>query len=159
MPSRRDQIEMTDAEIQDFLDAQKTIILTTNGKDGYPHPMPMWFWRSEDGCIYCATYEKSQKIRNIEQDSKVSLLCEAGEEYSELKAVFIKADAELIKDTELAINVLARAGMGGDPDQMPPEAAKALREAIRPRAEKRLVIKCVPQKTISWDHAKLGGKY
>ena len=159
MASRRDKIRMTDQEIRDFLASQKTIILTSNGHDGYPHPMPMWFWAAPDGCIYFATYAKSQKVRNIERDNRVSLLCESGTEYEELKAVFIKAEAELVHDVELAIDVLMRAGMGGDPDQMTPEQAAQVREMVRPRAVKRVVIRCHPKKTISWDHAKLGGVY
>lgn len=159
MAGRRDQIEMTPQEIRDFIRSRKTMILTTNGKDGFPHPMPMWFDLADDGSIYFATYAKSQKIKNIERDPHVSLLCETGTEYAELKAVFIKAKAELINDVELAIDVLARAGMGDEVKKIDPNAAKALREAIRPRAQKRLVIKCTPIKYISWDHRKLGGKY
>ncbi len=41
--SRRDQIRLTDDEIADYLRESRTIILVSNGKDGFPHPMPMWF--------------------------------------------------------------------------------------------------------------------
>ena len=49
MPSRRNNIELTDAEIRAFLDSSKTLIIVSNGKDGYPHPMPMWFYVDDAG--------------------------------------------------------------------------------------------------------------
>ncbi len=156
--SRRDQIILTDDEIVEFLSEQRTVILTTNGHDGYPHPMPMWFWRHPDGTIDMATYEKGQKVRNIERDNKVSLLVESGTEYTELKAVFMKGTAELIHDAELAVDTMARMSFG-DIDAMEPEQRAQMREAIRPRALKRVVIRVTIDKTISWDHSKLGGTY
>ena len=41
MPSRRELIQMTPEETKEFLAMQKTLIIVSNGKDGFPHPMPM----------------------------------------------------------------------------------------------------------------------
>jgi len=41
MPSRRDLIRMTDAEVRAYLASQRRIILVTNGADGMPLPLPM----------------------------------------------------------------------------------------------------------------------
>ena len=49
MPSRRNNIELSDAEIRAFLASRKTLIIVSNGKDGYPHPMPMWFYVDDEG--------------------------------------------------------------------------------------------------------------
>ena len=70
MPSRRKQIELDDNEIGDYLDAQKTLIIVSNGHNGYPHPMPMWFARDDDGTIRCTTFSKSQKVLNWRRDPK-----------------------------------------------------------------------------------------
>ena len=43
MPSRRKLIELDDNEVRDYLDSEKTLIIVSNGHNGYPHPMPMWF--------------------------------------------------------------------------------------------------------------------
>jgi len=104
MASRREQIQLTPAEIGDFLAAQKTIILVSNGKDGYPHPMPMWFYADDDGVIQCTTFRKSQKVLNLRRDPKAALLVESGEEYAALKGVLIYAQARIV-------------GGGGRPDQ------------------------------------------
>ena len=70
MPSRRNNIELSDAEIREFLASRKTLIIVSNGKDGYPHPMPMWFYVDDEGCLYCTTFGKSQKVFNWRRDPK-----------------------------------------------------------------------------------------
>jgi PPOX class probable F420-dependent enzyme len=95
---------MTDDEVRQFLDQTRTIILCSIGKDGFPHPMPMWFGLEEDGTVVMTTFTKSQKIQNLKRDPRVSLLAEAGESYSELRGVVIRGNAEI--DTEVE-NVFA----------------------------------------------------
>ena len=34
---------MSDGEVADFLDEQRTVICATIGRDGAPHVMPLWF--------------------------------------------------------------------------------------------------------------------
>ena len=41
--NKRDAIALSDEERRNFLAAARTIILTTIGRDGYPHLVPMWF--------------------------------------------------------------------------------------------------------------------
>ena len=86
MPSRRTQIELTPDEIGAYIDSRKTIIIVSNGKDGYPHPMPMWFYRSADGRVHCSTFGKSQKVLNYQRDPRATLLVESGTEYADLKS-------------------------------------------------------------------------
>ena len=74
--SRRDQIQMTKDEVRAFINSKKTITIVSNGVGGFPHPMPMWFARDPDDSIRMATYRTSQKIKNIQRDPRVSLLCE-----------------------------------------------------------------------------------
>ena len=157
MPSRRKLIDMTEQEVHDYVDAQRTLVIVSNGKDGFPHPMPMWFARDDAGCFYCTTFGKSQKVLNWRRDPKATLLVESGEEYAELKGVVIYArcevidDADVVQDTLVAIN-----SRGRDLDA----AAKAkLRESVGGTATKRVVLKFTPQRTLAWDHAKLGGRY
>jgi PPOX class probable F420-dependent enzyme len=153
--SRRGSISLNDAEIADFLDAKKTIIIVSNGTGGFPHPMPMWFARDEEGFIRMSTYGKSQKIRNIERDPRVTLLVESGIDYAELKGVVIYGRAELIDDVDLALDTMRRIReKAGEPVQ-----AGSADEGMRRNAAKRLVIRVKPDKIVSWDHAKLGGVY
>ena len=45
MPSRREVIQLTDEEISGYLAGAGTVILVSNGRDGYSHPLPMWIVR------------------------------------------------------------------------------------------------------------------
>lgn len=157
--SRRGQISMSEDEVRRFIESKKTMTIVSNGPGGFPHPMPMWFARDPDGAIRMATYRTSQKIRNIQRDPRVSLLCESGTEYAELRGVVIYGRAELIDDFALVCDTLMRAGGRGEGLPQDPAAAKSIQEAMRKNAEKRFVIRVKPERVISWDHAKLGGAY
>jgi hypothetical protein len=65
--SRREEIRMSDGEVADFLDEQRTVICATIGRDGAPHVMPLWFVVRDDD-IWAWTYASSQKVRNLERD-------------------------------------------------------------------------------------------
>ena len=157
--SRRDQIRMSDAEQKKFLADAQTIIICSQGPNGYPHPMPMWFAVEDDGAVVMTTFTKSQKIRNVERDPRVSLLAESGTVYSELRGVLIYGKAELVRDKEQVLDVLARVsaksagGAGNAPDP------GALRSALMATVPKRTGIRIRPERVVSWDHRKLGGVY
>lgn len=157
MPSRRDLIRMTDEELRGFLEGSQTLILNSIGPDGVPHPMPMWFGLGADGSVVMTTFAKSQKVKNLERDPRVSLLAEDGEQYDQLRGAVLYGKAELDRDTEAVLDVLAKvtAKSGGAGDA-PPET---LRQALRKTAEKRVAIRVHPDRVVSWDHRKLGGAY
>jgi hypothetical protein len=157
--SRRDQIQMTEDEVRAYIDSKKTITIVSNGPGGFPHPMPMWFARDPDDSIRMATYRTSQKILNIKRDPRVSLLCETGVEYQELRGVVLYGVAELVDDFVLACDTLLRAGGRGEGLPADPAAAKQIMDAMRKNAEKRFVIRVKPDRVVSWDHSKLGGTY
>ena len=157
MPSRRELIQLSADEIRDFLAEQKTLIIVSNGKDGYPHPMPMWFYADDAGCLYCTTFSKAQKVFNWRRDPKASLLVESGEEYAELKSVLIYATAEVIDDLDAVCDALVNIGAKGR--TLTPEQADAMRSQVVKTAEKRVLLKFTPERYVSWDHSKLGGKY
>ena len=77
MPSRREQITLDDAEIAAYLEAEKTVIVGTNGPRGVPHLMPVWFvMRGTE--VWSWTFAKSQKAKNLERDPRATLLVEDG---------------------------------------------------------------------------------
>ena len=155
--SRRDAIRMSDPEIRDFLEASRTLILCSQGRDGVPHPMPMWYGVDPDGAVLMTTFAKSQKVKNLERDPRVSLLVEDGEAYGELRGVVLYGKVEIERETERVLDVLARVtgrygdGRGADPG--------AMRDALRAQARKRVALRVLPDRIVSWDHRKLGGVY
>ena len=157
MPSRRELIQLTDQEIKDYLVEQKTLIIISNGKDGYPHPMPMWFYADDAGCLYCTTFRKSQKVFNFAKNPKASLLVESGLDYTELKSVLIYADTEVIDDFDTVCDALVNINTKGM--EVNDEQVQKLLAGVSKTAEKRVVLKFTPRRYVTWDHSKLGGKY
>ena len=156
--SRRAQIQMSDDEIRDFLGSNKTIMVNSIGPDGYPHPMPMWFVRDEDGTIRMTTFRVSQKVKNIQRDPRVSLLAESGLEYAELKGVVIYGECEVVDDIDVVIDTLLRAaGNSVPPDDA--EALEGMKKVMSKTASKRVCLRIKPKRVVSWDHSKLGGVY
>lgn len=156
--SRRDQIRMTDDEVRDFLAAGRTVILTSIGRDGLPHPMPMWYAIDDDGAVLMTTFTKSQKIRNLKRDPRASLLVEAGDVYEELRGVVIYGTAELDPDPDTIVAILQAISTHRG-DLAPGVPADAVQNALRQQASKRTAIRVRPQKTVAWDHRKLAGAY
>ena len=155
---RRDQIRMTDAEIRAFLRAHKTVILSSIGPDGMPHPMPMWFISDDDFVISMATFRGTQKIKNLQRDPRASLLVESGREYADLKGVVVYGTAELSDDTDAIIATLEAAAQK-ETAEAGAIARAAIDVEVKRTASKRILIRVKPNRIISWDHTKLAGVY
>jgi len=155
--SRRDKIKMTIDEIGAFLRSSRTIILVSNGKDGFPHPMPMWYAVDEDNVITMTTFRKSQKITNLRKDPRVSLLVESGDAYQQLKSAVIYTEVELLDGVEATRDILFNISVQrGDLDA---DAGEDIREGMMNTASKRIGMRFTPDKIVSWDHSKLAGVY
>jgi PPOX class probable F420-dependent enzyme len=156
MPSRRDQIKLSDDEQRELLESERTVVVSSNGPRGWPHSMPMWF-TVRDGELWVWTYAKSQKVKNLERDPRATLLIETGEEYQELHGVQIEAEAEIVRDPdavfEFGRELTVRYAEGID--SIEGDAATALQA----QAAKRVAIRFSPVRVASWDHRKLGGTY
>jgi PPOX class probable F420-dependent enzyme len=157
MPSRRDEIKLTEAEQAELLDQERVVIVSSIGPRGWPHSMPMWFTVRGGAEIWIWTFAKSQKVKNLERDPRATLLIETGTEYTELRGIQIEAEAELHRDTptvtEFGKELTLRYAEGID--SIEGDAAAAL-EA---QAVKRVAIRFEPKRTATWDHRKLGGTY
>ena len=151
MPSRRSEIQLNADEQADLLQQSQTMIVVTNGPDGFPHPMPMWFYADSSNICFCTTFRKSQKVLNLSRDPRASLLFESGQEYSQLKGLVIKTIVEIIDDYDVVVDTL-RTIRQRTPALRLTESMEAT--LIR-SASKRVVLKFVPINYISWDHRKL----
>lgn len=156
MPSRRDLIRMTDDELRSFLEEQRIVIAATHGRRGWPHVMPLWYIVRGDRLLSW-TYEKSQKVRNVERNPRATLLVEDGHTYTEMRGVQIEADTTLHRDDDYCLEFVEEliAKYSDGFESMQGEATDALRQ----QAAKRTVMEFTPERTVSWDHGKLGGTY
>jgi len=156
MANKRSLITLTPEEQRRFLESGRTIYLASNGKDGYPHLIAMWYALDGDA-IVMTTFRKSQKVKNLERDPRCSVLLETGETYDKLKGVFLRGDCELVDDPEVTLATLAKIGARMAGSTEPPPAAAL--EAMRHQARKRVTLRFHTRKIASWDHEKLGGAY
>lgn len=153
--SRRDQIKMDDAEIAAFLSEHRVVIVATNGSDGFPHLMPLWYV-VRDGELWGWTYAASQKVRNLERDPRCTLQIEDGHEYQELRGVMIKARCVLHRDLETVAGIGEElATRYGGEGAVGPEA----RAIFEKQAAKRAGLQFAAESIATWDHRKLGGVY
>jgi PPOX class probable F420-dependent enzyme len=156
MPSRRNQIQLSEDDQRALIDGERVVVVSTLGPRGWPHVMPLWYV-PRDGEVWTWTYAKSQKVRNLERDPRATLLLETGVDYGELRGVQIEAEAELIRDidriVEFAKELTIRYSEGIE--SVEGDAAAALQA----QAPKRVAIHFHPKRIASWDHRKLGGTY
>ncbi len=110
--------------------------------------MPLWYV-VRDGECWAWTYAKSQKVRNLERESRCTLQVEAGTAYDELRGVMIKC---VVRDPPRPGDRRRRrhgagARYGGGAYEVTPRAGgEAGGAAVR-----------VVNATASWDHRKLAG--
>src|SRR3954464_2260878 len=156
MPSRRDEIKLTDEELAELIETGRVVVVSSIGPRGWPHSMPLWYV-PRDGEIWIWTYGKSQKVRNLERDPRATLLVETGHSYGELRGAMIEAEAILHRDFETVI---------GFAEQLTLRYAEGIssvegdaKAALEAQAPKRVAIQFKPVRTASWDHRKLGGTY
>ena len=152
--SRRDQIRMTDDEVEAFLAERHTMDVATIGAGGRPHLVAMWYGFFSDGALGFWTYGRSQKIVNLRRDPRMTCLVEAGEAYAELRGVELVCDATVIEDREQVLEIGASV-FDRYTGPYTPDARPALEKVGAKRAAVRIDVLDV----VSWDHRKLGGTY
>lgn len=150
---RRDQIRMSDAEVHAFLGGRHTMNVATINHDGTIHLVAMWYGFFDDRPAFW-TYGRSQKIRNLERDPRITCLVEAGEVYEELRGVELVGTAKLRTswDDVMAIgrSVFERYS-GPWSDELQPVLDRV--------GAKRVGVVIDGARVVSWDHRKLDGTY
>jgi len=160
---KRDLIKLSDEEVDAFLEEQRTVVVATNGREGWPHLMPLWYVLRPTGPgganeLWSWTFAKSQKVRNLERDARATLQVETGIEYQELRGVMFETNVTVHRDVEtvlgVGMDVFRRYTPGVDG-----ELADEVVAMVRAQAEKRVAFQFVERRRATWDHRKLGGVY
>jgi PPOX class probable F420-dependent enzyme len=153
MPSRRDEIQMTDDELHAFVAEQMVMQCATVGPRGLPHMVPLWYV-PEGIELVGWTYAKSQKARNLEREPLATIGIEDGVKYEELRGVMFECDVEVERDpAKVEQNGLMLF------ERYAGELTTEIRDMVAKQAQKRVGLRFVPSRTVSWDHRKLGGAY
>ena len=150
--NQRAAITMSEDEITAFLQQSRTMTMATNGPNGVPHLIAMWYGLV-DGKVYFETKAKSQKVANLRRDPTIAGMVEAGLSYDQLRGVSIEGTAHIIDDLEsdeywaAGISVFERY-QAPYTDEMKP--------FVEIMMNKRVVVRIDPVRVRSWDHRKLG---
>jgi PPOX class probable F420-dependent enzyme len=148
--NQRSQIEMTEDEIREFVESQRTANLATVGPSGQPHLVAMWF-AVIDGVLWFETKAKAQKAVNLRRDTRVTVLIEDGLTYDTLRGVSFEGTAEILDDPD----ALWRVGVSVWERYHGPYT-EDLRPFVEVMLHKRVAVRFDVSRTRSWDHRKLG---
>jgi PPOX class probable F420-dependent enzyme len=148
VPSRREQITMSEDELRAFIAEHKVMQCATVGPRGWPHVVPLWY--VVDGTeLRGWTYAKSQKARNLERDPRATVAMEEGVEYLELRGAMLECEVVVERETERVAEygrALVDRYAGGSAE---------MKEFFRQQAPKRVGLRFIPARIVTWDHRKL----
>ena len=136
--------KMSIKEAHEFLDSKPGwIALTTIGEDGYPHTVPLGYFRLGDD-ILMGVRGNTRKLRNIQDNPKVSLLLESGNSMQDIKGLMVQGTATVHSNPEETLNYAREAArLRGIPEQdLPTEARQGA-----------AYIKVSPTRFRSWDYS------
>jgi nitroimidazol reductase NimA-like FMN-containing flavoprotein (pyridoxamine 5'-phosphate oxidase superfamily) len=136
----------TDEELAAFLNEAPIARLGTQNPDGTIHMTSVYF-KYDDGYILMGTQDISHKIRNIKQNSQVTVLID--NQQPPWKAVIIYGEASL--EYENVIEKRASIFERYMPAEDALESAKGLAANFT-----SVVIRITPKQIISYDYSKAG---
>ena len=144
---------MSDEEVEAFLAGRHTMNVASFNHDDTIHLVAMWY-AVLDGDPVFWTYGRSQKIRNLQRDPRITLLVETGEEYSELMGVELVGRAEVLTEKAdiMAIGEAVYERYFG-------EVTDEVRPFVEMTGAKRFGVRIKVDRVVSWDHRKLEGAY
>lgn len=137
---------LTDEEFARFFESHSGwVVLSTIDESGFPHSIPIGYF-CYDGKVYCGTRDNTKKIRNIEKNSKVSLLIESGSTMDDIKGAMIQGEASICRSEPdvLRLSQIAARARGVADEHIPTMA--------RPGAA---YIEVTAVKRVSWDYGNV----
>lgn len=138
---------LTVEEAQAYLDSRPGwIMLTTIGRDGMPHTVPIGYFRLGDD-VYVGCRAGTQKIRNIERNPNVSLLLQNGGSMQDIKGLLIQGVATVFTDAADTLR------LGREAARLRGVAEGDLPTEARPGSA---YIRVQAKRMISWDYSRQG---
>lgn len=155
MAGGRDAVRMDDQEVGALLTENLKVQVASIGPTGAPHLSTLFYVIEPDGSLAFWTYGRSQKIRNLERDPRVSALVEDGVDYFELRGVSITGTAEIVRDEAGIFDIGSRVAtrmLGAGSFE---ELGDFGRETVEKQATKRVAVIIRAEHVATWDHRKM----
>ena len=148
--NQRGLIKMTPEEVDAFLGERRSMTMSTIGGDGSIHSVAMWYGFLE-GAVAFETKAKAQKVVNLRRNPHLTCLVEAGDTYDQLRGVSLVGRGEIVEEPEriweLGVSVFSRYNAPYTEEMKP---------FVEVMLNKRVVVKLHVDRTVTWDHRKLG---
>jgi len=136
---------LSESDRQAILDDGWTLQIASNGPDGFPHLVAVWYVVI-DGAVHFTTFRKSRKVANLESNPKLTVMVESGRQYTELRGLVIKGTAAIIDDAASTARVMAQVA---EKYQAKPAGVDTT-EAVLAMAARRVTIRLDPVDSYSW---------
>lgn len=148
---------MSDREILDLLQEPHTGVLSTIGRNGFPHSVGIYYVpvETEPLEIHMWVYAKSQKAVNVRRDPRSSLLVESGRPYEDLRGVLVRGESSIVTEFESVFEL----GKTIYERYFAPRTGVPLADAvagIERQARKRASLVMTATGVASWDHSRAG---
>lgn len=154
-PARpRDAVRMSEEEVTGFLEENLKVQVASIGRDGAPH-LTTLFYVLHEGRLAFWTYGRSQKIRNLERDPRVTGLVEAGDDYFELRGVSMTGTAEIVRDPETVLEIGSAVAVRMVGARTTDDLGELGRSTVEQQARKRVAVVLHPERVATWDHRKM----
>ncbi len=133
--------------MRELLEARLVGVVATMDPSGAIHAVPMWYAAGE-GCVVLATGSRSRKVRNLEQDSRASLVLHDSRPGFEVCGVSIAGRAEVVRGPEARalIDLVHRRYVAAD---APEEAA--VQDFL---ASDDVALRFRPESALTWDERR-----
>lgn len=142
MPIPREQLRLTDEELDELMRTTRTLHVATVSPDGGPHVVPLWFiWH--DGTVWINNLRRSRRSRDIQAGSPVALCVDTGEHYGELRGVVLYGRFEEVVEDERLPTI--REGF----------ASKYWGAGSVPELKSHVWLRMRPDRMASWDFRKI----
>jgi PPOX class probable F420-dependent enzyme len=145
---------MTPTEVEAFLAENVKVQVASIGADGAPH-LSTLFYVVHEGMVAFWTYARSQKVRNLERDPRLSALVEDGTDYFELRGASITGTAEIVRHPERILEIGAAVAVRMMGASGIDDLGDLGRTTVERQVSKRVAVLVRPERVASWDHRKL----
>lgn len=128
----------------EFLKDQKILRLATIGKNKTPHIAPVWY-RYSGKKFYIGTNTKTQKVKNVKKNQRVSCCVDVGVNAPNIYGVLVQGNANLIVDNS-KVKIIAKKILLRYFKTLENKSAKELLD------DTDCVIEIVPEKFTVWNY-------
>ena len=151
VPRMRDLVRMDETEVAAFLAANVRARVSTVGRDGSPHVVPITYVVL-DGRLAFWGDNDSQKLVNLQRDPRIAAVVDDGADFQELVGVELRGTASLHTDAETNERIADLFSL-----KAPEEHREGAKQLLLGLAAERTAVVVHPEHVASWDHRKLAG--